>query len=260
MQPPSRSLPCNRGAALTGSPVPARCNQRVHRRASTALAAQTQRPQGRIDPQPAAQSPFMQPRPPPAPFPPPPAQQQQGYYQPPPPTSQKPQQELGSYANALIAAAFVAGLGLGVYFDSEVTLSPNNVSSTEIIDRSTPNADICMANGYSASVFDMKLYVTFNPFNVYTTQPVIKSGCVLRRANVGMLEREQLVTPHEVDLCKSRMNTFAYMGDLKNSPEVACVYHSEEAENQYLTNLRKNGGMGAMIDSMSGTPAAAEVK
>lgn len=48
-------------------------------------------------------------------------------------------------------------------------------------------------------------------FNVYTTQPVIKSGCVLRRANVGVLERESLVTQHEVDLCKSRMNTFAYM-------------------------------------------------
>lgn len=57
---------------------------------------------------------------------------------------------------------------------------------------------------------------------------------------------------HDVDLCKSRMNTFAYMGDLKNSPEVACVYHSEEAENQYLDNLRKKGGMGAMLGSMAG--------
>ena len=70
---------------------------------------------------------------------------------------------MGSYASALVAAAFIAGLGLGVYFDSEVTLSPTNVASTEIIDRNTPNADICMAYGYSASVFDMKLYVTFNP-------------------------------------------------------------------------------------------------
>lgn len=50
---------------------------------------------------------------------------------------------------------------------------------------------------------------------MYTTQPVIKSGCVLRRSNVGVLERENLVTQHEVDMCKSRMNTFAYMGDLK---------------------------------------------
>ncbi len=38
----------------------------------------------------------------------------------------------------------------------------------------------------------------------------------------------QLVTPHDVDICKQRMNTFAYVGDLKTEPEVACVYHSEE--------------------------------
>jgi hypothetical protein len=59
------------------------------------------------------------------------------------------------------------------------------------------------------------------------------------------------------------MNTFAYMGDLKNSPEVACVYHSEEAENQYLDTLRKAGsnnnsggsssgpGVGALMSSMA---------
>lgn len=89
---------------------------------------------------------------------------------------------------------------------------------------------------------------------VYVTQPVIKSGCVLRRANVGILERENLVEKKDVDMCKNRMNTFAFtgeliaidseevefknlflcVGDLKNAPEVSCVYHSEEAENQYL--------------------------
>ena len=52
-------------------------------------------------------------------------------------------------------------------------------------------------------------------------------------------------------MCKSRMNTFAYMGDLKGSPDVACVYHSEEAENQYLDNMRK-GGAGSMAGMMGG--------
>lgn len=117
-------------------------------------------PPGRIEPNMPGPAQYGMP-PPPGGLPP---YGQQQFYQPPPPPQQKQgETKLGSYANALIAAAFVAGLGIGVYFDSEVTLSPNNVSSTEIIDRSTPNADICMANGYSASVFDMKLYVTFNP-------------------------------------------------------------------------------------------------
>ena len=52
------------------------------------------------------------------------------------------------------------------------------------------------------------------------TQPVIKSGCVLRRANVGILERENLVEKKDVEACKNRMNTFAFTGDLKNAPEV----------------------------------------
>ncbi|KAG1663400.1 hypothetical protein FOA52_011678 [Chlamydomonas sp. UWO 241] len=151
---------------------------------------------------------------------------------------------LSNYAKALIAGAFVCGLGVGVYYDSEVVLSPQNLSSTQLIDRGSPNADVCMAYGYSSSVFDMKLYVTYNPFNVYVTQPVIKSGCVLRRANVGLLEREGLVEAKEVEACKQRMNTFAFTGDLKNSPEVACVYHSEEAENQYMNMITSGSPTG----------------
>lgn len=30
------------------------------------------------------------------------------------------------------------------------------------------------------------------------------------------------------------MNTFAFVGDLDKSPEVSCVYHSEDAENAFL--------------------------
>ncbi|KAG2450097.1 hypothetical protein HYH02_000201 [Chlamydomonas schloesseri] len=164
---------------------------------------------------------------------------------------------LGGFAQAVVAAAFVVGLGIGTWFDSEVVLTPANVSSTEIIDRAVPNADICMANGYSASVLSMNVFVTYNPFNVYISQPQVKGGCVLRRANVGLLEREQLVTPHDVDLCKQRMNTFAYVGDLKSEPEVACVYHSEEAENQYLQVLGNKSRMSQLLMNQQQQPAAA---
>ncbi len=153
------------------------CKQTRRQRLVTVAVQPTQQQQQQANQQVPGRG-FVEPRPPPGMMPPPPPgqaygqQQQQQPFYPPPYQQPYPQQvpvtppqerKLGSYANALIAAAFIAGLGIGVYFDSEVTLSPNNVSSTEIIDRSTPNADICMANGYSASVFDMKLYVTFNP-------------------------------------------------------------------------------------------------
>lgn len=60
----------------------------------------------------------------------------------------------------------------------------------------------------------------------------VKPGCILRRSNVNVLEREHLVTGKQVDQCKKRMNTFGFVGDLSKDPEVSCVYHSEEAENQ----------------------------
>ena len=73
-------------------------------------------------------------------------------------------------------------------------------------------------------------------FNVYVTQPEVKPGCVLRRSNYQVLESRKLVSKDETDSCKRSMNTFAYVGDLGLSPEVSCVYHSEQAENQYLEN------------------------
>ncbi len=72
------------------------------------------------------------------------------------------------------------------------------VASTEIIDRRTPNSEVCMAYGYSAMVFDQRVFVTYNPFNLYVTQPEVKPGCVLRRSNFAVLEREKLVTSKQV--------------------------------------------------------------
>lgn len=40
------------------------------------------------------------------------------------------------------------------------------------------------------------------------------------------------------------MNTFAFVGDLNDNPQINCVYHSEEAENQYLLNPKNVGVLG----------------
>ena len=65
---------------------------------------------------------------------------------------------------AIITAAFCLGIGAGVLFTEDVNLYPNNVASTELVDRRTPNSEVCMANGYSAMVFDQRLFVSFNPY------------------------------------------------------------------------------------------------
>ena len=74
---------------------------------------------------------------------------------------------------------------------------------------------------------------------------------------MGILERENLVEKKDVDSCKNRMNTFAFTGDLKNAPEVSCVYHSEEAENQYLRGWmgKDMGNSGASGQSQAPSPA-----
>ena len=82
-----------------------------------------------------------------------------------------------------------------------------------------------MSYGSSAMVFDERVFVSFNPFNVYVTQPEVKPGCVLKRSNVNQLEQRKLLSDKQVSTCKNRMNTFAFVGDLNKSPEVSCVYH-----------------------------------
>ena len=41
-------------------------------------------------------------------------------------------------------------------------------------------------------------------------------------------------------MCTKNMNTFGFVGDLNGSPEVSCVYHSEEGENQFLRDPKRS--------------------
>jgi hypothetical protein len=55
-----------------------------------------------------------------------------------------------------------------------------------------------------------------------------------------VLEKDKLVDNKESEACKRRMNTFAFVGDLADKPQISCVYHSEEAENQYLMDPKNS--------------------
>ena len=82
----------------------------------------------------------------------------------PPPRPPNNNNGFGSdFTKALLAGVFILGIGAGVWFDSQVSLYPSNVASTEIIDRKTPNSELCMANGYSSMVFDQRIFVSFSP-------------------------------------------------------------------------------------------------
>ena len=135
---------------------------------------------------------------------------------------------------ALFGGIFVLGIGVGIGVSSTASFDPQNVASREVIDKSVPNAELCIQYGASAIVTDMRVFITLNPFSVFVTQPAMQPGCVLRRANMTLLEQQRLVTGEQVRDCKNRMNTFGFTGSLDSKPDIACIYPNEAAGNLFL--------------------------
>ena len=115
--------------------------------------------------------------------------------------------------------------------------SDKDLASRDAVDQAAPNSKLCASMGASAMAFDQRVFVSFNPFNVYVAQADVKPACVLRPSNVvPILKDRKLINDKEVFACKSNMNTWAFVGDLDNTPQLSCVYKSEDAQNEFLSN------------------------
>lgn len=136
---------------------------------------------------------------------------------------------------AILAGVFILGIGLGVVFSSTTNLNPESVASIQFIDQSAPDPQVCINYGASATVMDTRVFVTYEPFTVYVSQPSMRPGCVLRKSNWSILEQRKLVNSDQVRDCKQRLNTFGYTGKLENSPKIDCVYQSDSAKNGFLS-------------------------
>lgn len=142
-----------------------------------------------------------------------------------------------SVSTALLAGTFVLGIGTGVTVDSQINTSPKDLASRDAVDQAAPNPRLCSTYGASAMAFDQRVFVSFNPFNVYVAQADVKPACVLRESNVvPVLQDRGLVNGREVRSCKQNMNTWAFVGDLNDYPQLSCVYKSEDAQNEFLSN------------------------
>eukprot|EP01036_Dinobryon_divergens_P027722 gene27723-36540_t len=139
---------------------------------------------------------------------------------------------------ALFSGVFVAGIGLGITLESSINTNPKDLASRDAIDRNAPNPKLCATYGSSAMVLDQRVFVTFNPFNVYVTQADTKPGCVLRQSNViNLLQVERkLVSDEDMENCKNSFNTWGFIGDINNNPQLNCVYQSDDAQNEFLSN------------------------
>ncbi len=135
---------------------------------------------------------------------------------------------------AILGGVFILGIALGVTFSSTTNITPENVASIQYIDQKVPNADICQAYGASATVMDTRTFVTFKPFSVFISQPVMQPGCVIRLNNIGILQKRKLVNSEQVRECRQRLNTFGYTGDLEKGPNINCIYQSDSDKNRFL--------------------------
>ncbi|MFY9250580.1 MAG: DUF3172 domain-containing protein [Vulcanococcus sp.] len=136
---------------------------------------------------------------------------------------------------AVLGGVLVVGIGIGTGISSNTQGDQGNIASSQQLDMAVPDPEFCRQWGASAFVMDIELYTTMNPSSSFVTQPALRPGCVIRRENWSVLQKEGAVTAEQMRQCKQRMNTFAYIGSVKDQPIVRCVYQTDITENKFIT-------------------------
>ncbi len=143
-------------------------------------------------------------------------------------------ENINSMILAILGGVFALGIAIGVALGSNTTLSTDNVASTQVIDQSVPDAEFCQSYGASATVMDTRVFLTFKPFSVFVSQPLLQPGCVMRQNNMAILEQQKLVASQDLRDCRQRLNTFGFTGKLDSKPNISCIYQSESEKNRFL--------------------------
>ena len=151
---------------------------------------------------------------------------------------------------ALLAGVLVVGIGIGSAVTSTTQGNQGNIASSQQLDMAVPDPEFCKQWGASAFVMDVELYTTMNPSSSFVTQPTLQAGCVIRRENWAVLQKQGAVTAEQMRECKQRMNTFAYIGSIRDKPVVRCVYQTDITGNKFQTP----GVAGAADDAVGVTP------
>jgi len=154
---------------------------------------------------------------------------------------------------AVLAGVLVVGIGIGSAVTSTTQGNQGNIASSQQLDMAVPDPEFCKQWGASAFVMDVEMYTTMNPSSSFVTQPTLQPGCVIRRENWSVLQKEGAVTAEQMRECKQRMNTFAYIGSIRDKPVVRCVYQTDISGNKF----QSRGVAGAAADDSVGvTPEA----
>lgn len=155
---------------------------------------------------------------------------------------------------ALLAGVLVVGIGIGSAVTSTTQGNQGNIASSQQLDMAVPDPEFCKQWGASAFVMDIELYTTMNPSSSFVTQPTLQPGCVIRRENWAVLQKQGAVTAEQMRECKQRMNTFAYIGSIRDKPIVRCVYQADITGNKF----QMPGTAAAADDSAGVTPEGSQ--
>ena len=128
---------------------------------------------------------------------------------------------------------FLIGLFFGILVSS-ADGSQGNIASQQKLDMAVPDPEFCRQWGASAFVVDIEMYTTLNPSTSFVTQPTLQPGCVIRRENWTVLQKQGAINNEEVRDCKQRMNNFAYVGSIREKPIVKCVYQTDINDNKFI--------------------------
>ena len=128
---------------------------------------------------------------------------------------------------------FLIGLFIGILVSS-ADGGQGNIASQQQLDMAVPDPEFCRQWGASAFVVDIEMYTTLNPSTSFVSQPTLQPGCVIRRENWTVLQKQGAISNEDVRECKQRMNTFAYVGSIREKPIVKCVYQTDVNDNKFI--------------------------
>ena len=151
---------------------------------------------------------------------------------------------------AILAGILVVGVGIGSAITSTTQCGQGYIASQQQLDMAVPDPEFCRQWGASAFVIDVEMYTTLNPSTSFVTQPALQPGCVIRRENWSVLQKQGAITNEDVRECKQRMNTFAYIGSIRNEPIVRCVYQTDVSENKFIIKGNAEDAVGITQEAL----------
>tara|TARA_A100001035_G_scaffold279937_1_gene283107 strand:- start:2698 stop:3012 length:315 start_codon:yes stop_codon:yes gene_type:complete len=86
----------------------------------------------------------------------------------------------------------------------------------------------------STFVSELKIYTKLNPSTTFVSQPSLLPVCVIKRENWTVKKNNGLHSNEDIRECTQRMNTFTYIGSIRNKSLVVWIYQTDIEDNEFI--------------------------